>query len=250
MSGSPLFPAGVRTDRQFWEAACSVAGLRSGFHQGRRGASRDRGDQQNLLGDIIGAAAELAVLAHLEQARPLLDPRYVAVSFEAPEEGPDLLVSGGRYEIKAFPLAERSKWALVNERTGLPKMIKHQVRAVLPTFVIPGAQGCVIGTPIAVSDIQRWPMAPGWVSRTDPARGLPIDQLISRVTGRHKCQVEGQLRRLGPAIETDKLIARASAVRSRYARAAQRSPMLQDLPYSELCHELRSAVEPAALATN
>lgn len=227
---------------ELWRAACVIAGLRSGFNDPRRAARRDRGDAQNLLGDITGAAAELAVLKLLEDRAPGLDLRYVAVSFQNTVDAPD--IDGDiRLEVKLIPMGDpRRQWSLVNARTGLPKMYAHDVPAMIPVFGLPGAAACVIGRGVTPADIEGWQMAPDNVSRNDPAYGRRTQDFIRDTVGRSKQQAETYMAAAGDIITTDQLVGWARAVRARYPQIAEQRPHLGDCAFSELVIRLSEAV--------
>jgi hypothetical protein len=63
-------PRRLNADRELWKLAALIAGLRTASNDPKRHERRDRGKLGNLINDLQGALAELALLRDLQAALP------------------------------------------------------------------------------------------------------------------------------------------------------------------------------------
>ncbi len=153
-------PRTVPVGETLWTAAAVLGGLRQASNDAHRARRRDRGADKNSAGDLQGAVGELLIATLLERGSRGATVTLDALRWEGAADDVDARVRlGGEdflIETKCHLHEPNKRLFLVNaDAAGRSKA--RGARSFIPVISAMGAAGALIGTPILVETVIKWP---------------------------------------------------------------------------------------------
>ena len=198
-----------------WRAAGVLAGLRRATNEGIRAADRDRGQDKNILNDILGALTELLALHACEELPGVL-VQHSLLDLSGPiRDATDLVLVRRRrmlLETKGHFLDQGKRYLAVNVRAH-DRSRRRGAEGYVPVVSALGARGAVTGRVIPVGALDSWDVR-RLGQHPDPARVLPIDAAVETYFDMRLVALEAEVLPVDPTMRQTALDAERAGVRA------------------------------------
>ncbi len=169
----------VEVSAEQWVAAAVLGGLRQACNDALRADHRDRGTTKNTAGDIQGCFGELLVGTLIERELPWAGIEVNPLDWDRPVDDVDATVEIGGHtflvETKCHLQEPAKRWFLINA-VAADRSQARGAKSFVPVFASLGSSIALVGRPLLMSDVLRWP--PRDFGYGDPARGTRLAELM------------------------------------------------------------------------